>query len=216
MQIWLIFPALHMFFAFLQAFAGEDGKGVFMASSVLLAAVYSGVILLLAKRKFRGEELGKTGFAAAAAAVFLTGLILRLWLGLTSEGFSSDLDTFKAWARITNEVGFGRIYREDIYLDYPPGYLYILTGLEKLRLLWGLESTSSAFTLMMKLPSILTDMACAGMLLVLARPRLGEKTALFLSAAYLFCPAVFLNSAQWGQADSFCTAILLGLSLIHI
>ena len=214
MQIWLIFPALHMFFAFLQAFAGEDGKGVFMASSVLLAAVYSGVILLLAKRKFRGEELGKTGFAAAAAAVFLTGLILRLWLGLTSEGFSSDLDTFKAWARITNEVGFGRIYREDIYLDYPPGYLYILTGLEKLRLLWGLESTSSAFTLMMKLPSILTDMACAGMLLVLARPRLGEKTALFLSAAYLFCPAVFLNSAQWGQADSFCTAILLGSVLL--
>ena len=34
------------------------------------------------------------------------------------------------------------------------------------------------------------------------------------AGAYLFCPAVFLNSAQWGQADSFCTAILLGSLLL--
>ena len=48
-----------------------------------------------------------------------------------------------------------------------------------------------------------------GVVLHLAKDKLGERAALFLAGAYLFCPAVYLNSAQWGQADSFCAALVL-------
>lgn len=185
-----------------------------MAASILMAAVFAGVTVYLAGRRFRElrfreNGLGKSQFWAAAACVFLGGLLLRLYLGYGSVGFESDMATFKAWARITNEVGFHRIYREDIFLDYPPGYLYVLTFLEKIRLWLGLDANSSLFSLMIRLPSICADLACAGVVLALAKRKLGEKNALFLAGVYLFCPAVFINSAQWGQADSFCTAILL-------
>ncbi len=180
-----------------------------MASCVLLILVYCGGVALLGKNKFQEHELERKTFWLLSGGILLFGLALRIWLGLTSEGFSADMDTFKAWARITNEVGFHRIYQEDIFLDYPPGYLYVLTLLEKWRLLLGIPAASPAFTLMMKLPSILADLLCAGALLFLGRRKLGERGALFLLGVYLFCPAVFLNSAQWGQADSFCTLLLL-------
>lgn len=185
-----------------------------MASSVLLITLYCGGVFLLAKNRFRETGMGKGMFPTCAGLLFLLGLTLRIYLGLTSEGFSVDVDTFKSWARITNEVGFSRIYRQDIFLDYPPGYLYVLTLLEKLRLALGLDAASAAFTLVIKLPSICADLCCAGVLLYLGKHRLGEKPALFLSGAYLFCPAVFLNSSQWGQADSFCTVILLASVLL--
>ncbi len=187
-----------------------------MASSVLLITLYCGGFFLLAKNRFRETGLGKGKglFPTCAGLLFLLGFTLRIYLGLTSEGFSVDIDTFKSWARITNEVGFSRIYRQNIFLDYPPGYLYVLTLLEKLRLALGLDAASAAFTLVMKLPSIFADLCCAGVLLYLGKRRLGEKPALFLSGTYLFCPAVFLNSSQWGQADSFCTAILLASVLL--
>lgn len=185
-----------------------------MGAEILLAAAFGGAVLFVSGRRLREADGRADRFALWAALLFLAALALRLYLGYTSEGFSTDMDTFKSWARITNEVGFSQIYRQSIFLDYPPGYLYVLDLLEKARLLLGIPSTSEAFTLVMKLPSILADLACAGVLLYAGKRRLGEKNGLFLAGAYLFCPAVFINSAQWGQADSFCTAILLASVLL--
>ena len=185
-----------------------------MGAGAIGAGVFGGAVLLLAGRKFSRDSLEKRGFALWASLLFLGTLSLRLYLGYSSEGFTTDLDTFKSWANLANSVGFGQIYHEDIFLDYPPGYLYVLVFLEKLRLLLGLPMESQAYSLLIKMPSILADLFCGGAVLLLAQRKLGEKSALLLSGAYLFCPAVFLNSAQWGQADSFCTAILLGSLLL--
>ena len=185
-----------------------------MGAGAIGAGVFGGAVLLLAGRKFSRDSLEKRGFALWASLLFLGALSLRLYLGYSSEGFTTDLDTFKSWANLANSVGFGQIYHEDIFLDYPPGYLYVLVFLEKLRLLLGLPMESQAYSLLIKMPSILADLFCGGAALLLAQRKLGEKSALLLSGAYLFCPAVFLNSAQWGQADSFCTAILLGSLLL--
>lgn len=185
-----------------------------MGAGAIGAGVFGGAVLLLAGRKFSRDSLKKRGFALWASLLFLGALSLRLYLGYSSEGFTTDLDTFKSWANLANSVGFGQIYHEDIFLDYPPGYLYVLVFLEKLRLLLGLPMESQAYSLLIKMPSILADLFCGGAVLLLAQRKLGEKSALLLSGAYLFCPAVFLNSAQWGQADSFCTAILLGSLLL--
>lgn len=185
-----------------------------MGAGAIGAGVFGGAVLLLAGRKISWDSLEKRGFALWASLLFLGALSLRLYLGYSSEGFTTDLDTFKSWANLANSVGFGQIYHEDIFLDYPPGYLYVLVFLEKLRLLLGLPMESQAYSLLIKMPSILADLFCGGAVLLLAQRKLGEKSALLLSGAYLFCPAVFLNSAQWGQADSFCTAILLGSLLL--
>ena len=185
-----------------------------MGAGAIGAGVFGGAVLLLAGRKFSRDSLENRGFALWASLLFLGALSLRLYLGYSSEGFTTDLDTFKSWANLANSVGFGQIYHEDIFLDYPPGYLYVLVFLEKLRLLLGLPMESQAYSLLIKMPSILADLLCGGAVLLLAQRKLGEKSALLLSGAYLFCPAVFLNSAQWGQADSFCTAILLGSLLL--
>lgn len=185
-----------------------------MRAGAIGAGVFGGAVLLLAGRKFSRDSLEKRRFALWASLLFLGALSLRLYLGYSSEGFTTDLDTFKSWANLANSVGFGQIYHEDIFLDYPPGYLYVLVFLEKLRLLLRLPMESQAYSLLIKMPSILADLLCGGAVLLLAQRKLGEKSALLLSGAYLFCPAVFLNSAQWGQADSFCTAILLGSLLL--
>lgn len=178
-----------------------------MGTYILLSLAAAAVFLARGSRRCTSAPLRR--FALWAGLLFFGALALRLALGYTTQGYQADIDAFKAWGRILNEVGFSRMYRQDIFLDYPPGYLYVLLFLEKLRGLLGLPEASEAYTLLIKLPSILADLACSSVLLALARPRLGDRAALFLCGGYLFCPAVLVNSAQWGQADSFCTAILL-------
>lgn len=178
-----------------------------MSGYIYLGAACCAGGLYLSNRRMKGER--SQSFPMLAGLLFLAALVLRLVLGYTSDGFSVDIGTFKSWAYTVDQVGFGDIYQQDMFLDYPPGYLYILRILEVIRQTMGLALEGQAHTLVMKLPSIFADLACGWVLLRLGRERLGDSGALLVSAAYLFCPAVFINSAQWGQADSFCTAILL-------
>ena len=119
------------------------------------------------------------------------------------------MNTFKAWAGMVDSMGIQNIYYSDAFLDYPPGYLYVLWGLEKLRQLFGLETGGSGFTLLIKLPSILADLFCGWLLYSTAQKRTNNIKALLTAALYLFCPAVLINSTIWGQADSFCVLLLL-------
>ncbi len=185
-----------------------------MGIEILLSVSTAAVFLYWGARRWKGGRLDR--FALWAGLLFSGAFLLRLVLGCTTQGYQTDIDAFKSWGRVLNEVGFQRMYRqgEDFFLDYPPGYLYVLGGLDRLRLLLGLPESSRAYTLLMKLPSIFSDLLCAWVLLYLGRPRLGGRAALFLSGAYLFCPAILVNSTQWGQVDSFCTAILLGSVLL--
>ena len=179
-----------------------------MIPDIYLGAAFCGCALWAAQRRFSSRR--EKSFPVLAGLLLLAALVLRLLLGYNSEGFSVDMGTFKSWASTVHQVGFQEIYQQDMFLDYPPGYLYVLRLLEIIRGTLGLAIQGQAHTLVMKLPSIFADLACGGFLLVLGRRKLGDRGALLAAAAYLFCPAVFVNSAQWGQADSFCTMILLG------
>ena len=141
--------------------------------------------------------------------VLAAGLVLRLVLGYCINGFDADIACFKAWAAYTHEYGFNEMYYSDFFIDYPPGYLYMLYLTEFFRRLFFIPQYAQTSTLLIKMVPILSDIGCAAILWVLARKKLGEPSALFVSAAYLFCPAVILNSAVWGQADSFCALLLL-------
>ena len=185
-----------------------------MGIGTLAAGCFGTILFLVSNRRTSDKHSSWERFPLWASLLFLGAFLLRVVLGYSSLGYTVDTDAFKSWANLLNQVGFLEIYHQDIFLDYPPGYLYVLLFLEKLRLLLGLPAASQGYTLLLKLPSILSDLLCAGVVLKLALPRLGERWALLLSGAYLFCPAIYLNSSQWGQVDSFCTAIVLASVLL--
>ena len=187
-----------------------------MTVQILLSTAFLLLFLHLALRlpekaaAHTGRRIASGGSAIAAfGTVLAVGLVLRMLLGYNINGFDADIACFKAWARYTHEVGLNNMYYSDFFLDYPPGYLYMLYLTEFFRKLFFIPDYSQNFTLLIKMIPILSDVGCTAALWVLARKKLPESTALFVSAAYLFCPAVILNSAVWGQADSFCALLLL-------
>ena len=183
---------------------------ILLSSAFLFAVLWLGFHIPLsdpAKRISRG--LSGSAVMAVSLSVLAAGLVLRLILGYNINGFDADIACFKAWAMYAHEVGFNNMYYSDFFIDYPPGYLYMLYLTEFFRQLFFIPDYSQTFTLLIKLIPILSDIGCTAILWILARRRLGEPSALFVSAAYLFCPAVILNSAVWGQADSFCALLLL-------
>lgn len=144
--------------------------------------------------------------------LFVVALFLRVLFSFTVYGFPPDIACFKGWADQAAAVGFFRFYSGEVYADYPPGYIYILWGIGKLKNLFGLSHDSSAFLVLLKLPAILADIALALLLYAFARERLGEREALTVFALFALNPAVGLDSALWGQVDSvFMLPLFLGM-----
>ena len=190
-----------------------------MAIQVTVCIVYTILGILLCRRylqssqKTISEQPNAAGISAIAlVAVFGSALLLRLVLGASVTGYETDINTFKAWAGMVDQMGMNQIYYSDVFLDYPPGYLYVLWALEKLRQLLGLDAMGSGFTLLIKLPSIFADILCGYLLYRFAQK--SGTNPLLAAGLYLFCPAVLINSTIWGQADSLCVLLLVGAMLL--
>lgn len=172
----------------------------------------SGILLFLfCFRRVNGAKIELP--ASSLAALFAAALSLRLLAAALSRGFGPDTACFAAWADRIFQLGPGGFYSPDVFTDYPPGYMYVLWLVGGIRQLLGLEYYSALHLIILKLPSILCDMAC-GMLIYREACRKGTKhQGFFLCAAYLFNPAVFLNSSVWGQVDSVFTLALAYMCL---
>ena len=162
-----------------------------MTIQILLAALFLAAVLWLGfraapetegapVRRARIKEATVFGLPPVPVfcAVLALGLILRFILGYNINGFEADISCFKAWAAYTHDYGFNNMYYRDFFLDYPPGYLYVLYIVEAFRRLFGVDQYAQSYTLMIKLAPILSDIACAAALWVLARKKLGEKLSL--------------------------------------
>ncbi|MBZ0158522.1 MAG: glycosyltransferase family 39 protein [Alphaproteobacteria bacterium] len=144
-----------------------------------------------------------------------SALAVRFLLAASIAGYPPDIVTFKAWAVHAAGQGLFRLYSAGIFIDYPPGYLYVLYGIGKIRELLSLDFNSGAFLILVKSPAIIADLLSSLILFSTARSRWGDRAALGISLAYLLNPAVILNSAVWGQIDSVL-ALLLVISLSFI
>jgi len=145
--------------------------------------------------------------------LFLTALLVRLLAAALSKGFGSDTACFAAWADRIFQVGPGGFYSPDVFTDYPPGYMYVLWLVGAVRKLLGIGYYSVPHLILLKLPAILCDLAC-GMLLFREAAGKGTKNQAFLlCTAWLFNPAVLLNSSVWGQVDSIYTFFILYMCL---
>ncbi len=185
-----------------------------MEIQVTVCVIYTALAAIFLRRYGSSFRKGPQSAGVILLALLGGALVFRLVLGTFVSGYETDINTFKAWAGLADSMGFNNLYYSDIFLDYPPGYIYVLWLLEKLRQFMGLDASGAGFTLLIKLPSIFADVLCGWLLYRLTEKKTGEAGALFLSALYLFCPAVLINSTVWGQADSLCVLVLLAAMLL--
>lgn len=141
--------------------------------------------------------------------LFLCSLAVRLIAAGFFRGFDTDMTCFAAWSERMFSLGPSGFYSDTVFTDYPPGYLYLLYLIGALRRLAGIRYGSTAHLILLKLPSILSDLVCGGLLYREASRRFQGRHAFLLCAAYLLSPAIILNSAVWGQVDSLYTLFIV-------
>lgn len=139
------------------------------------------------------------------ACTFIAGMIWRIWAAVRFPGFTADVGCFTAWASAAAK-DLSNFYTSGMFADYPPAYMYVLWLVGKIAV-WG--QWSNHLSWLVRIPSILADLATAWMIYRYARKYMSERTALFLAAAYTFNPAVLINAAYWGQVDSFFTLLVV-------
>ena len=134
-------------------------------------------------------------------------LVVRIVLAFAVKGYAFDVQTFQAWAlhAAKNLAGF---YSGEIFADYPPGYVYVLFLIGKLKEFVQLPNDSRAFWVLIKMPAIIADLAAVLLIYRLAAVYRGERGSLALALIYGFNPAIIINSAVWGQVDAVFTIFI--------
>ncbi len=136
-------------------------------------------------------------------AVLGLGLVIRLVIAYSVYGYDVDINTFKAWADHAASAGPMRFYTGDMFVDYPPGYIYVLYVIGILRSALHLSWDSPWVLVLLKSPAIAADLATSYLIFRWGARHAGSFIALGASVLYLLNPAIIVNSAGWGQVDSF-------------
>lgn len=145
--------------------------------------------------------------------IITSAFLLRIILAAFCKGFESDIVCFGSWALRAYEGGFGSFFSPEVFTDYPPGYIYILYPIGALLHHLKLDMLSPQGLIILKMPSILSDLAAAWCIYRIGSRRFSEYTALLLGILYAFNPAVLINSVVWGQVDSILVLLVLLLCL---
>ncbi|HET9599030.1 MAG TPA: glycosyltransferase family 39 protein [Anaeromyxobacteraceae bacterium] len=161
------------------------------------------------------EPWSRRALLGSFVALLALSLAVRLGLATAIVGVPTDIACFKAWAMAAAEGGLSRFYAGPMFVDYPPGYIYVLKVVGQARLLLGLAHDSRGFLLLVKLPAILLDVAAALVVLWLARNKMSLARACVLSLLVAWNPAAIHNSAVYGQVDVFL-AVPLVLALAFV
>lgn len=186
-------------------------KQVSITSTVLMLGVFSIFFAYIYKVYMRKKTLKRPPLGPVFWFVLLlaVALAIRVWIAIHVSGYTGDINTFLYWSNRLKEVGFGHFYKEGIFADYPPGYMYVLYVVGVVKSLLSVADGGTAARLLIKLPAILADLGAGIMLYVLGRKKFGAHIALGLAAIYLLNPAIWINSASWGQIDAFFALFLV-------
>lgn len=154
------------------------------------------------------EQERKVGISLLVAILVGT-FIARLIGAVAYKGYEVDMSCFAAWSDMVFENGFGKFYKLGGFTDYPPGYMYVLYVLGAVRSAFGIDSGSAMGIVLTKLPAILCDMAIGVLIYKIAAKRMRETGAACVAGIFLVTPAIFLDSAIWGQVDSVFTLFVV-------
>lgn len=191
----------------------EPEKGVVpYMGAMILAVLLSGILFILTyrfiiTRPTKGLEVNNTS-KSAIIAILGSAFVLRVILSLIFVGHSTDIACFTSWSDTLARVGMGSFYTTTSFCDYPPGYMYILWIVGKVGGLLGLSTGSPLYIILLKLPSILADLALAYIVYRLAAKRFSRNVTIALTAITALNLAFAFISGGWGQIDQ-----LLGISV---
>jgi len=169
--------------------------------------------------------------------IFVASFLLRIYLSIIA--YHGDLNNNISWGKVAFEEGLNGFYElEDWKFSKPnqPPLTILLFGFcflvwKWLRgviwyLNWEVMLFPSKFVwfwddkglvLLIKLPSILADLAIACLLYRIIKEglfkKISERKALIAAFIWLFNPVSFYNSSIWGQTDSIVN--FLGLTGIY-
>ncbi len=156
----------------------------------------------------------------------LLALVLRIYLLIWSVTYPLDLNgdqfRYEDWAQTAHISNFSSTY-ERTYGDadhmpntMPPGTLYVATGAYESYIVIGkivnkITHTAAGsihwvntylFHIMMRVPSVISDILMGVLLFLLIRKEVGYKRGVLAASLIWFNPLVIYNSTIWGQMDS--------------
>lgn len=142
-------------------------------------------------------RLSTKGLVLSKLKLFIFfAFLLRIFLSFWGT-YEPDFYTFIAWSFRLTSSSLSDFYKE--WCDYLPGYLYVLYFLASLKRFFGFLPDEIVY----KFPAIVSDLLVGFLIYkIVWRFKRNERLALLSLVAYLFNPAVFANSALWGQIDS--------------
>ncbi|NIK72151.1 Gpi18-like mannosyltransferase/4-amino-4-deoxy-L-arabinose transferase-like glycosyltransferase [Paenibacillus sp. BK720] len=201
-----------------------DPKKISAFSVLSISALFGALFAYLYSRWLRAREFAASGKPLAAGdksslnglwIALLAAFAFRFYIAATNPGYTNDINTFIYWANHAFKDGLGNFYQEGLFADYPPGYIYVLYVMGALQSWFGIGSTSDAAIVFYKLPAIFTDLITGYLIYRTAVKKLDHRAAFGLAMIFVWNPAVWINSAGWGQVDSFFALILvLGIRAI--
>lgn len=149
--------------------------------------------------------------------VFFIGLALRILL-IGNPGFIADISFWKSWSLAAADHGIVWT-AHNTNINYPPGFIYVLWVMGKVYALFAnphdfdtyWKSNNFLFLLVSKLPAILSDIAIGFFMYFFGKTMLKGKTKtafdkyipIALMAMFFLNPITILDSALWGQVESF-------------
>lgn len=171
--------------------------------------IYSGIILILSFVAYYLFELKKikikiTDEKLLIVTLLAVGFFLRIAVSNLTNSHN-DINLFKNWAE-TAANGFSQFYANAGQADYPPVYIYILGCIGKIA---NIQIFNSYYILLLKIPSIIADVATAYFIYRIGKRFLNTVTSTFLATFYIFNPAIFIDSTFWGQVDSLFTLLIV-------
>ena len=149
--------------------------------------------------------------------IIVSALAVRVLAAPFAVGFEGDVFLFERWGRTMAEgipSFYDRAIKETDLADYPPLYMYVLGIVGRICKAFAIELRSTMSIMLVKLPSILADVACGYIIYKFCRKRMKENWSIFFMAAYLFNPMVLMDATLWGQVDS--VLILTALCAIYL
>jgi len=161
----------------------------------------------------KNRELKKKSLIYPAAALLCGWFVIQLVLGQTVRGYIQDMDLFTSWASFAEDHAVWEYYTTDLYVDYPPVYLYVLYGIGKLAQLFCVAPETSAYIMFLKFVPILFDALTTVCIYQFSKAYIGEKKALILAFLSAVNPVRVLDSTFWGQIDSVTCFAAAGMLL---
>ena len=149
------------------------------------------------------------------AFVLVLGLLVRSIVAVYIQGYEVDINCFTIWSDWVYDHGINNFYflkdetGQALFTDYPPGYMLILYVVAAFRNLFGIETASSLGIYVIKFVPMICDLAAGYLVYQLASKRFTSRGAMLCCAAYVFNPAIIVNSAAWGQVDSVFTLAIV-------